>query len=218
MTNALRAVVALGSLIPCVTAHSQALSYHHRSTAEGDRISAGADYEAANGKATLHRAQAYDRRMDAEAKLMELEYQYYQFRRQMAYDQLEWRERRAQTNRQRQAEQELKLDAAALTLLNRVQLGLQVWPEALSHPEYASSMSTIESILKTWRQSPSASDAFAARAMVTEVAVLDARIVADKTLSHPSRCRAVRSLRLVQRIPYMKGTELPAPTAWASTH
>jgi hypothetical protein len=54
-----------------------------------------------------------------------------------------------------------------------------------------------------WRKPAYGVDAFDARALATEAAVLERRVAADKDLSHPSRWRAVCMLRLVQRIPLM---------------
>ena len=89
-------------------------------------------------------------------------------------------------------------ETAAVRLWKSAQQGMVNWPAALTRPEYASSMSTVESILRNWSPSDAATSPAYRRALATEAGVLRAKIAGNTKIAFNSRLEAVNTLKKLQ--------------------
>jgi hypothetical protein len=71
-------------------------------------------------------------------------------------------------------------------------------------PKFATSMTTIESLLRNWSPEDTTGDAYR-RALATEAGVLRTRIASDQSIDHASRVAAVKTLRQLQVLSTLPG-------------
>ncbi|MBX3424190.1 MAG: hypothetical protein KF688_00800 [Pirellulales bacterium] len=132
-------------------------------------------------------------------------------REALYYEAAEWRQQtiesraqavlaRAEARRARTAEESRQRYAEARNLARDIRDGMPVWPEALRRPEYAASMTMIESIVQHWNPNGNAFDAAYRSALATELGVLENRVAANEAIDFRDRVAAVRTLRLLREL------------------
>ena len=190
------------TLLVSSTASAQVVAYHHRSTVFGDHAAGASELVRANGQFLRDEADSAETRVRVAAATDDLYYRRAEQQFQVKQMQLQYRQQRLEDKQQRQAQESATQELAALRLHEQAQRGGVQWPSALTRPEYAASMSLVESIMRNWSPSDVDGDAYR-RALATESAVLRARIASNTTINHASRLAAVQTLKQVQLLANM---------------
>jgi hypothetical protein len=196
-------VVALALTEP---ATAQLVALRHHSTILGDHFSGASELVRANGAFLRDQADAAETWVRVAAAADDLHYQRIERAYQVKRMRLDYLEQKAAMNRERR---ELETSAevnSALRLLQSAQRGVPQWPAALQMPKFATSMTTIESLLRNWSPEDATGDAYR-RALATEAGVLRTRIASDTTIDHASRVVAVKALRQLQVLATLPGAE-----------
>ena len=123
----------------------------------------------------------------------------------------EYMNERANAKRQRNAAQADAERAEAVQLWQSAQRGMLMWPAALKRPEFANSLSLIESIMRSWSPNNPTGDAYR-RALATEAGVLRARVATDARIGFVARVEASRMLDRIQQLADLPSLEAGAPT------
>lgn len=190
-------------------ASAQVIAYDHRSTVLGDQLAGASELVRAQGSFLKDEAAAAETWTRVTAAQDQIQYQRSTYRFDVKRMEAEVRDRKAQTNRERQ-QAELAADTAeALRLYQSVQRGAGLWPVALRQTKYAGSMATVNSLLRNWSPQEPSGDVYRA-ALATEIGVLKNRVAADKQLDFASRVEAVKTLKQLQQLATMPATELPS--------
>jgi hypothetical protein len=201
--------LALAALAWQQPASAQAIAYDHRSTVYGDHLAGASELVRAQGAFLKDEALAAETWTRVVAAQDEIEYQRDTYRYDVKRMEDEYRNRKAQANRERQQAEETANTAEALRLYESVQRGAGLWPAALTQTKYAGSMATINSLLRNWSPQDPTSDVYRA-ALATEIGVLRNRVAADQQLDFASRVEAVKTLKQLQQLATMPATELPS--------
>lgn len=187
-------------------ASAQVVAYHHRSTVWGDHLAGASELVRAQGSFLRDEAAAAESWVRVAAAEDQLQYQRSEYRYQEKLMFLEYQKEKIAFRREREIAKENAEQAAALQLWKAAQRGGVAWPAALARPEYASSLSLVSSILRTWTPETAGDDLYR-RALATEVAVLRTRVAENKRISHQARVEAVRTLERIQRITEVDAAE-----------
>jgi hypothetical protein len=202
------ATVTLSAMASLQSASAQAIAYDHRSTVLGDELAGASELVRAQGSFLKDEAIAAETWTRVVAAQDQIQYQRDTYRYDVKRMEDEYRNRKAQANRERQQAEETADTAEALRLYQSVQRGAGLWPEALTQSKYAGSMTTVNSLLRNWSPQDPSSDVYRA-ALATEIGVLKNRVAADQQLDFASRVEAVRTLKQLQQLALMPANELP---------
>jgi hypothetical protein len=200
--------LTLAALASLQSASAQVIAYDHRSTVLGDHLSGASELVRAQGSFLKDEAIAAETWTRVVAAQDQIQYQRDTYRYDVKRMEDEYRNRKAQANRERQQAEETADTAEALRLYQSVQRGAGLWPEALAQSKYAGSMTTVTSLLRNWSPQDPSSDVYRS-ALATEIGVLKNRVAADQQLDFASRVEAVRTLKQLQQLTLMPPTELP---------
>lgn len=200
------AIATFASLLP---ASAQVIAYDHRSTVLGDQLAGASELVRAQGSFLKDEAAAAETWTRVTAAQDQIQYQRSTYRFDVKRMETEVRDRKAQTNRERQRAELAADTAEALRLYQSVQRGAGLWPVALRQTKYAGSMATVNSLLRNWSPQEPSGDIYRA-ALATEIGVLKNRVAADKQLEFASRVEAVKTLKQLQQLATMPATELPS--------
>jgi hypothetical protein len=190
-------------------ASAQVIAYDHRSTVLGDQLAGASELVRAQGSFLKDEATAAETWTRITAAQDQIQYQRSAYRFDVKRMETELRDRKAQTNRERQQAEVTADTAEALRLYQSVQRGAGIWPVALRQTKYAGSLATVSSLLRNWSPQDPTSDVYRA-ALATEIGVLKNRVAADQQLDFASRVEAVKTLKQLQQLATMPATELPA--------
>lgn len=191
---ALFTLVALGAVN---SASAQVLYYDHHSTAAGDWLGGSAEVlhgQAAYVKAEAEAAEIWVRATAAHDDLL---YQRFQYNIQAKQQRLEYQQQRREDKLARKTAAIVAQENQAMRLQRTVQMGGVNWPAALMRPEFSSSMSMIESVLRNWNPNDPNGDAFR-RALASEAGVLRNKISNNRSIPFASRVEAVQTLKQLQ--------------------
>lgn len=191
------------------SASAQVVAYDHRSTVLGDHLAGASELVRAQGAFLKDEATAAETWTRVTAAQDQIQYQRTTYRNDVTRMETEVRERKAQTNRERQQAEANADLAAALRLYQSVQRGAGMWPVALRDAKYASSLATISALMRNWAPQDSSSEVYRV-ALATEIGVLRNRVTADRQLDFASRVDAVKTLKQLQQLATMPATELPS--------
>jgi hypothetical protein len=204
-TAAFTAVLLVFALTLTETASAQLVALRHHSTILGDHFSGASELVRARGAFLRDEADAAETWVRVAAATDDLWYQRSERAYQVKRMRLEYIEQKAAMNRERQELETAAEENAALRLLQTAQRGVPQWPAALEMPKFATSMTTIESLLRNWSPEDTTGDAYR-RALATEAGVLRTRIAGDKSIDHASRVAAVQTLERLQLLATLPGT------------
>jgi hypothetical protein len=207
--SAAAATLALAAVVFQQQASAQVIAYDHRSTVLGDQLAGASELVRAQGAFLKDEATAAETWTRVTAAQDQIQYQRSAYRYDVMRMENELRERKAQTNRERQQAEATADTAEALRLYQSVQRGAGIWPAALRQAKYSGSMATINSLLRNWSPQDPTSDVYRA-ALATEIGVLRNRVAADQQLDFASRVEAVKTLKQLQQLATMPATELPS--------
>lgn len=207
--SAAAATLALAAVAFEQQASAQVIAYDHRSTVLGDQLAGAAELVRAQGSFLKDEATAAETWTRVTTAQDQIQYQRSASRYDVMRMENELRERKAQTNRERQQAEATADTAVALRLYQSVKRGAGIWPAALRHTKYAGSMATINSLLRNWSPQDPTSDVYRA-ALATEIGVLRNRVATDQQLDFASRVEAVKTLKQLQQLATMPATELPS--------
>ena len=191
------------------SASAQVIAYDHRSTVLGDHLAGASELVRAQGAFLKDEATAAETWTRVTAAQDQILYQRTTYRNDVTRMETESRERKAQSNRERQQAEANAEIAAALRLYQSVQRGAGFWPVALRDGKYASSLATISALMRNWSPQDSSSEVYRV-ALATEIGVLRNRVTADRQLDFASRVEAVKTLKQLQQLTTMPATELPS--------
>jgi hypothetical protein len=191
------------------SASAQVIAYDHRSTVLGDQLAGASELVRAQGSFLKDEALAAETWTRVTAAQDQIQYQRTAYRNDVTRMETELRERKAQSNRERQQAEANADIAAALRLYQSVQRGAGFWPVALRDGKYASSLATVSALLRNWSPQDSSSEIYRV-ALATEIGVLRNRVAADRQLDFASRVDAVKTLKQLQQLATMPATELPS--------
>jgi len=203
------ATLALAAVTLQQQASAQVIAYDHRSTVLGDQLAGASELVRAQGSFLKDEATAAETWTRVTAAQDQIQYQRSAYRHDVKRMETELRDRKAQTNRERQQAEASADTAEALRLYQSVQRGAGLWPVALRQTKYAGSMATVSSLLRNWSPQDPTSDVYRA-ALATEIGVLRNRVAADQQLDFASRVEAVKTLKQLQQLATMPATELPS--------
>lgn len=189
---------------------AQTVAYDHRSTVLGDQLAGASEFVRAQGAFLRDEAAAAETWTRVVAARDQIQYQRSTYRFEIERMETEWRDRKAQANRERQQAEATADVAAARRMYESARRGAGRWPAGLSHPKYAGSMATISSLLRNWSPDDPSSDVYRT-ALATEIGVLKNRLAADRQLDFATRVEAVRALKQLQQLTTMPASELPQP-------
>ena len=181
---------------------AQVIAYDHRSTVLGDQLAGASELVRAQGAFLKDEATAAETWTRVTAAQDQIQYQRSAYRSDVKRMETELRERKAQSNRERQQAEATADTAEALRLYQSVQRGAGIWPVALRQTRYAGSLATVSSLLRNWSPQEPSSDVYRA-ALATEIGVLKNRVAADQQLDFASRVEAVKTLKQPQQLPAM---------------
>lgn len=188
---------------------AQVIAYDHRSTVLGDQLAGASELVRAQGAFLKDEATAAETWTRVTAAQDQIQYQRSAYRSDVKRMETELRERKAQSNRERQQAEATADTAEALRLYQSVQRGAGIWPVALRQTRYAGSLATVSSLLRNWSPQEPSSDVYRA-ALATEIGVLKNRVAADQQLDFASRVEAVKTLKQLQQLASMPAAELPS--------
>ena len=188
---------------------AQVIAYDHRSTVLGDQLAGASELVRAQGAFLKDEATAAETWTRVTAAQDQIQYQRSAYRSDVKRMETELRERKAQSNRERQQAEATADTAEALRLYQSVQRGAGIWPVALRQTRYAGSLATVSSLLRNWSPQEPSSDVYRA-ALATEIGVLKNRVAADQQLDFASRVEAVKTLKQLQQLAAMPAAELPS--------
>ena len=188
---------------------AQVIAYDHRSTVLGDQLAGASELVRAQGAFLKDEATAAETWTRVTASQDQIQYQRSAYRSDVKRMETELRERKAQSNRERQQAEATADTAEALRLYQSVQRGAGIWPVALRQTRYAGSLATVSSLLRNWSPQEPSSDVYRA-ALATEIGVLKNRVAADQQLDFASRVEAVKTLKQLQQLAAMPAAELPS--------
>lgn len=191
------------------SASAQVIAYDHRSTVLGDQLAGASELVRAQGTFLKDEATAAETWTRVTAAQDQIQYQRNAYRFDVKRMETELRDRKAQTNRDRQQAAAIADTAEALRLYQSVQRGAGIWPVALRQTRYAGSLATVSSLLRNWSPQEPSSDVYRA-ALATEIGVLKNRVAADQQLDFASRVEAVKTLKQLQQLASMPAAELPS--------
>jgi hypothetical protein len=191
------------------SASAQVIAYDHRSTVLGDHLAGASELVRAQGAFLKDEATAAETWTRVTAAQDQIQYQRTAYRNDVARMETELRERKAQSNRERQQAEASADMAAALRLYQSVQRGAGLWPVALRDGKYAGSLATISSLMRNWSPQDSSSEVYRV-ALATEIGVLRNRVTADRQLDFASRVDAVKTLKQLQQLTTLPASELPS--------
>lgn len=193
----LAALVTIISLAAVNSASAQVLYYDHHSTAAGDWL--GGSAEVLHGQAAYVKAEAEAANtwVQAAAAYDDLQYQRTQHHIQTKQLRLDYQQQRREDKLARRAASMVAQENQAVRLQKTVQVGAVNWPTALLRPEFSSSMSMIESVLRNWNPNGADGDTYR-RALATEAGVLRNRIASNQNIPFGNRVEAVRTLKQLQ--------------------
>ena len=191
------------------SASAQVIAYDHRSTVLGDHLAGASELVRAQGAFLKDEATAAETWTRVTAAQDQIQYQRTAYRTDVARMETELRERKAQSNRERQRAEASADMAAALRLYQSVQRGAGLWPVALRDGKYAGSLATISSLMRNWSPQDSSSEVYRV-ALATEIGVLRNRVTADRQLDFASRVDAVKTLKQLQQLTTLPASELPS--------
>jgi hypothetical protein len=197
------AAFVLLAVVLAPTAFGQVVAYHHRSTVWGDTYAGAAELVRAQGAFLRDEATAAEGWVRVAAAQDDLAYQRAERRYQVKQMELNYQQAKLDAKLQRREAEAAEEQAAAVEMLARAQRGTNRWPVAMVRPEYASSTTLIDSILRNWRPTDDASDYSYRRALATEAALLRARIQADARIKVSSRLEAIEAIDRVQLLANM---------------
>lgn len=180
------------------TAFGQVVAYHHRSTVWGDAYAGASELVRAQGAFLRDEAAAAENWVHVAAAQDDLAYQRAERRYQVKQMELNYQQAKLNGKLQRREAAVGEQQVAALQLLNDAQRGIYQWPEAMTRPEYASSVTLIDSILRNWRPTDEVSGNSYRRALATEAALLRSRIKDDQRIKVSSRLEAIEAIKQVQ--------------------
>lgn len=179
-------------------ASAQVVAYHHRSTVWGDHLAGASELVRAQGAYLRDEAAAAETWVNVAASYDALMYQRREIYFQERQMYLEYLKAKAAARRERDAAKAASDEVAAVELWQQARHGAVAWPAALARPEYAGSMTLIESILRNYSPDDAANSAAYRQSLATEAAVLRTRVGANANLSFEARLEAVRTLRRLQ--------------------
>ena len=205
-TAAFTAVLLVVALALTESASAQLVALRHHSTAWGDHLSGASELVRAQGAYLRDEADAAETWVRVAAARDEYWYQRAEKWYQVKQMRLDYIRNKAEMNRQQQQYEAAAEEDAALRLLANAQRGVPQWPAALQMPKFATSMTTIESLLRNWSPEDATGDAYR-RALATEAGVLRARIASDLSIDHASRVAAVKTLRQLQVLATLPASE-----------
>lgn len=197
MTRTIASLAFLAVATITVPASAQVLYYDHHSTALGDWYGGAAEVlhgQAAYVKAEAEAAETWVR---AAVAYDDLQYQRAQHNIQIKQLRLDYQQQRREDKLARQAATLAAQEAQAVRLHKTAQTGAVNWPSALLRPEFATSMSMIESVLRNWNLDDPNGDAYR-RALATEAGVLRQRVANNRNIPYNSRLQAVVTLKRLQ--------------------
>ncbi len=203
------ATLALAAVALLQPASAQVIAYDHRSTVLGDQLAGASELVRAQGAFLKDEATAAETWTRVTAAQDQIQYQRSAYRSDVKRMETELRERKAQSNRERQQAEATADTAEALRLYQSVQRGAGIWPVALRQTRYAGSLATVSSLLRNWSPQEPSSDVYRA-ALATEIGVLKNRVATDQQLDFASRVEAVRTLKQLQQLASMPAAELPS--------
>lgn len=204
----MKATITFAAAIAVLAASSTAIaqeygtyySYDHRSTALGDWYAGASELVRAEGAYLRDEAAAAQIWLDVDRGREAFRYEMAEWRQQVELQRQQSIKDRAEARRTRQAQAEQARDLSARELLQDLNDGMPVWPAALRRPEFAGSLSMIESLLRNWDAAGAPTgDAFRA-ALATELGVLETRITDDTSIAFLDRVNAVKTLRLLMEL------------------
>jgi hypothetical protein len=180
------------------SASAQLVAMRHHSTILGDHFSGASELVRAQGSFLRDEADAAETWVRVAAASDDLQYQ----RVEHVYQVKQMRVQYLREN-------------AAARLLQSAQRGMLFWPKAMQEPRFATSLSTIESLLRNWSPDDATGDVYR-RALATEAGVLRERIANDLSIDHASRAKAVETLQHLQVLASLPSTSAPAANLPAS--
>lgn len=189
-------------------ASAQVIAYDHRSTVLGDQLAGASELVRAQGTFLKDEATAAETWTRVTAAQDQIQYNRSAYRFDVKRMETEVRDRKAQTNRDRQQAEAAADTAQAMKLYNSVQRGAGLWPTALTQTKYAGSLQTVTSLLRNWSPTEPSGEVYRS-ALATEIGVLKNRVAADRQLDFASRVEAVRTLKQLQQLTTMPATEFP---------
>lgn len=190
------------------SASAQVVAYDHRSTVLGDQLAGASELVRAQGTFLKDEATAAETWTRVTAAQDQIQYNRSAYRFDVKRMETEVRDRKAQTNRDRQQAEAAADTAQAMKLYNSVQRGAGLWPTALTQTKYAGSLQTVTSLLRNWSPSEPSGEVYRS-ALATEIGVLKNRVAADRQLDFASRVEAVRTLKQLQQLTTMPATDFP---------
>lgn len=192
--------------MPAVSA--QVIAYDHRSTVLGDQLAGASELVRAQGTFLKDEATAAETWTRVTAAQDQIQYNRSAYRFDVKRMESEVRDRKAQTNRDRQQADAAADTAQAMKLYESVQRGAGLWPTALTQTKYAGSLQTVTSLLRNWSPTEPSGETYRS-ALATEIGVLKNRVAADRQLDFASRVDAVRTLKQLEQLTTMPATEFP---------
>jgi hypothetical protein len=209
LTAVLTALTTVAAFTVSDSASAQLVALRHHSTIAGDTFSGASELVRAQGQFLVDEAAAAETWVRVAAASDEYWYQRAEKWYQVKNMRLDYIQKKAEMNRERQNYEAATEENAALRILETAQRGVPQWPAALLNPKFAGSMTTIESLLRNWSPNDATGDAYR-RALATEAGVLRTRVASDTTISHSDRVAAVQTLRQLQVLAAMPGMETAA--------
>jgi hypothetical protein len=202
------ATLTLAALASLQSASAQVIAYDHRSTVLGDELAGASELVRAQGSFLKDEATAAETWTRVVAAQDQIQYQRSTYRFDVKRMEAEHRDRKAQSNRERQQAEATTETAEAMKLYESIQRGAGLWPAALTQTKYAGSLATVTSLLRNWSPQEPAGDVYRS-ALATEIGVLKNRVAADRQLDFASRVEAVRTLKHLQQLTTMPAADFP---------
>jgi hypothetical protein len=203
MTSQIKTAAFAIVLVASSTAFAQVQGvqvYDHHSTVFGDWQAGTAERLNAEGNFAQAIAAAEKQHIENAAAYEDYRYQYvqhyYQAKELKRQDQAQRRDDKVA----RQSAAAAAEETAAIRLWKSAQQGIVNWPSALTRPEFSSSMSTVESILRNWSPSDNATSGAYRQALATEAGVLRAKVMGNDKLSFSNKVEAVKTLAKLQTL------------------
>ncbi len=193
----LAALFAIAALAAMNSANAQVLYYDHHSTVLGDWQGGAAEVLHGHAADVKAEAEAAETWVKADAAYEDLRYQRTQHDIQTKQLRQEYNHQIREEKLARQAATIAAQENDAVRLHKSVQMGGVNWPAALKRPEFSSSMSMIESVLRNWTPNEANGEAYR-KALATETGVLRNKIANNHNIPFNSRLEAVRTLKKLQ--------------------
>lgn len=175
-------------------ASAQPWIYHHHSTAQGDFLGGSAELTQAQGQFAKDVASAAEIWVRVAAAQDDLQYKHYENHLRCKQVELEYRESKRQAIETRNELKDARRLAEARQLWTDAKNGYVRWPAALNGREYATSLSLVESLLRTWPESDGYFGPIYRKSLATELGVLRSKISHDKKVPFHQQVDAIQTL------------------------